>query len=409
MIEDYDIVCFGPSDWWGMNPSCTTHIMQKLAKKNRVLYINPFSSDLREATKSGITARIIRKLKSTVKFLRQPQKNLHVFSPIFFPLQGNRVIDCVNNALLRFQIMSVRRVLGMSKPILWVENIRAADILRWFDPLLQVYHVSDLFSEDEYTANREILRPREEKVSRASDILICVSKRLFKVKSTQHNRNNVFYLPHGVDFELFRKAANNGDNSIKELANVPRPIAGYYGTMTAYNDIELLEYCAAHLRDVSFVLVGQITGGNYQELAKQPNVYLRGKVSYEQIPSLCACFDVCLLQWKMSKWIEYCNPLKFFEYMASGKAIVSVPIDEIVENYPNVVSVAGTKEEYCKAITWELNNDTNERAQRRIEAAKDHSWDSHIEQLSQIISEAVETKTVERTNVEQTNSGRISK
>lgn len=391
MIEGYDIVCFGPSDWWGMNPSCTTHIMQKLAAKNKVLYVNPFSSDLLGAVKKGFGKRVVRKLKSILRFLRRPKKKLYVFSPIFFPFQGNKFIDAINNFFLKLQIKIVCLFLWMSKPILWVENLRAADILGWFDPLLVVYHISDLFGEDGYTANPGALRQREERISQASDVLICVSKRLYEAKKAECD--NVFYLPHGVDFQLFRKAANNGDDSIARLANVPRPIAGYYGTMTAYNDIELLQYCAIKLRDVSFVLAGQITGGDYEELSREPNVYLLGRVPYEQIPALCASFNVCLLQWKMSKWIRYCHPLKFFEYMASGKPIVSVPIEEIAHDYSDIVSVASTKEEYCKAITWELNNDTNERAHRRIEIAREHSWDNHVEQLSNIINNTIAAKT----------------
>jgi hypothetical protein len=46
ILQNQDIVCFAPGDWWGMNPSCTTHIMKKLAEKNKVIYINPISSDL---------------------------------------------------------------------------------------------------------------------------------------------------------------------------------------------------------------------------------------------------------------------------------------------------------------------------------------------------------------------------
>lgn len=408
MIEEYNLICFGPSDWWGMNPSCTTHIMQRLARKNRVLYINPFSSDLLGiTTRSGLIRRIARKLKSLGKFVRRPYEGLYVLSPVFLPIQGKRLIDAFNNFLLRLQIKIVCSFLKMSKAILWIENIRAADTLQWFNPIIVVYHISDLFIEDEYTAHQEILCQREEKILQASDVLICVSRRLYEAKSGKHD--NVFYLPHGVDLQLFRKAANNGDDSIARLADIPRPIAGYYGTMTAFNDIELLRHCATQLPDVSFVLAGQITGGNYEELSKQPNVYLLGKIPYERIPSLCACFDVCLLQWKMSKWIEYCNPLKFFEYMASGKPIVSVPIDEIVDIYSEVVSVASTKEEYCKAITWELNNDTDERAQRRIEVAKGHSWNRHIEQLSQIMSKAIETKMRQQADLKPAHSGGVYK
>jgi glycosyltransferase involved in cell wall biosynthesis len=384
MIRDYDIVCFAPSDWWGMNPSCTTHIMQLLARGNRVLYINPFSSDLLGGTsRKGLARRLLRKLRSLCKWLKRPQKNLFVFSPVFLPLQGKRIIDRMNNGLLRLQIGAVCRALGMSRPILWVENLRAADTLDWFRPLLTVYHVSDLFTDCTYTRNRQVLQERERKITCHSDIQICVSKELHRVKSAQSP--NVFYLPHGVDFELFRRAAEGSRAELPQLRGIRGPIAGYFGTLTALNDIELVDYCAERLPHVSFVLAGQVTGGDYDLLSRRPNVHLIGKVPYEQIPSLCASFDVCLLNWKMSPWIRHCNPLKFFEYMASGRPIVSVPIAEIEENYADLVSIAGNHEEFCNAIRRELEHDTPERMSRRIVAAQEHSWTNHVEKLSAII------------------------
>ena len=76
MIENHNIICFAPTDWWGMNPSCTTHIMQKLSEKNKVLYINPFSSDLFGVAESRVIERFVRKTKSIIKFFRQQQKDI---------------------------------------------------------------------------------------------------------------------------------------------------------------------------------------------------------------------------------------------------------------------------------------------------------------------------------------------
>ncbi len=390
MLKGQDIVCFGPSDWWGMNPSCGTHIMRRLAKANRVLYVNPISSDLLGIRgRKGFWRRIVRKFKSQVKFARRVSGNLWILSPIFLPVQGNAVVDWINNALLKMQVGLFICLLKFRRPLVWVENVRVADIVPSFRWHLIIYHVSDRFEECPYTRNRDKLHERESVMTNNSDLIICVSKKLYESKKKV--RSGVYYLPHGVDFELFRNAAENGE-SFEGLLNVPHPIAGYFGTLTVENDTEILKHCAAKLRHVSIVLAGQITGGDYGELTKMSNVILLGRVPYEEIPALCASFDVCLLTWKMSEWVTYCNPLKLFEYMASGKPIVSVPIDEVVEKYADIVSLAGSKEEYCDAIVWELNNDTAERQRRRIETAREHSWDNHIEQLSQIISDAIAAK-----------------
>ncbi|KPJ66650.1 MAG: hypothetical protein AMJ43_07415 [Coxiella sp. DG_40] len=389
MLENHTIVCFGPSDWWGMNPSCTTHIMKRMALKNKVLYINPFSSDLLGAVRKGINKRIPRKLKSMAKFLRQPQRNLYVFSPIFLPFHGKPTTDMINNTLLRIQIKSVYRCIGLSKPILWVENLRAADLLDCVDPVIIVYYVSDLFTQCRYVANKEILYEQEEFILKASDLVICVSEELYAQKALQHN--NTHYLPHGVDFELFQEAAHKSSH-LEHFANIPKPTAGYFGTLTGSNDVDLFLWCAQNLPHISFVFAGQITGGDYSELAKLPNVYILGKVAYMRIPQLCASFDVCLLPWKMTEWIRCCNPLKMMEYMASGKPIVSVPIKEVVDNYSHVVSVAHNKEEFCNAIVYELRNDTPERSNRRVEIARQHSWNNHVKQISKWIMAVIQRK-----------------
>ena len=393
MLSGKDILCFAPTDWWGMNPSCTTHIVRRLAQANRVLYVNPFSSDLLgvragAGRRRGLAARVTRKLKSLTRGLRRPAKNLHVFSPLFLPVQGRRAFDAFNGVFLRSQIKGVCRLLGFSRPILWLENVRAADALSWFRPLVTVYHVSDLFATDTYTSNAEKQQAREHRISTDSDLLICVSRELYERKRAE--RDNVHYLPHGVDFELFRQAAECTE-PLAELADIRRPIAGYFGTMTAHNDIEMMTYCARSLPHVSFVFAGQITGGDYAELGGLGNVRLLGRLPYEKIPHLCAGFDVCMLQWKMSDWIRNCNPLKMLEYMASGRPIVSVEINE-ARQYSDVVSIAGDKEEFCRAIAWELRNDTPERKAKRIEIAERHSWSRHLEELSGLIEETIRHK-----------------
>ena len=377
-----------------MNPSCTTHLMLRFAEKNKILYVNPIGSDIFGGVNGNkrFGTRIIRKLRSFIKYLRKPRKNLYVFSPLFIPIQGGKTVDIINNFLLKLQIQIVCWLADISKPMLWLENIRAADIMNCFGPGVKVYHVSDLFTDDLYTSNHHLNHQREKRVSDESNLLICVSKELHLRKQSQ--RGNVFYIQHGVDFELFRKAAQKVER-IKELADIPRPIAGYFGTMTAHNDIELLLWCARNLSDVSFVFAGQITGGDYSELDKLDNVYFLGQLSYEKIPWLCACFDVCMLQWKMNEWIRCCNPLKMFEYMASGKPIVSVPIGEAIQ-YSDVVSIAHNKEEFAQKIQWELQNDTSERVRKRIEIAREHSWDKHVERISELILNEIEIKKSER-------------
>lgn len=358
--------------------------MQRLAACNRVIWINPVSSDLLAVrSRRGLLTRMKRKIKSLFRFVKKKNKNLFILSPFFVPIQGNIFFDFINNALLKLQLGTLMLFLKVKNPLLWIENVRAADFLESFNWRLVIYHVSDNFQYCPYTHNKDKLRKREKAVSQRSDLTICVSKELYNLKKA--GRNNVYYLPHGVDFDYFRRSAESKQQYVR-ISDTPKPVVGYFGTLTAMNDIELLEYCAEQLPDVSFVIAGVVTSGDYTRLNQMPNVHMIGKIPYSDIASLCGSFDVCLLPWKINEWIKSCNPLKFFEYMASGKPIVSVPIREVAENYADILSVAHTKEQFCQAILWELENDGNQRKERRMSAAKNHSWDRHIQSLAELIN-----------------------
>ena len=390
MLENYDIVCFGPSDWWGMNPSCATHIMRRLAVKNKVVYINPISSDvLGMRSRKGIAARIRRKVKSALRFVHKAEDNLYICSLKFIPLQGVAIVDWLNNIFFRIQLHLIMAVLRLDRPILWIENVRCVDVIPKFNWRLVIYHASDLFAQCPYTYNRDKLHEREKYAATNSDLLICVSRRLFEAK--QKNNANTYYLPHGVDFSLFRKATED-NHQWEKLRDPQRPIVGYFGTLTGQNDIELLEYCAVNLPEICFVFAGQITAGGYGKLMAMDNVIFLGKTPYEEIPKLCATFDLCLLPWRMTEWIANCNPLKLFEYMASGRPIVSVPINEIASNYSDIVSIAHSKEEFCDAIRRELKNDTEDRKRKRVEIARLNCWENHNKRLCDIIQTTLERK-----------------
>lgn len=393
LLKSKDIICFSPSDWWGMNPSCTTHLMKYFSRDNRVIYVNPFSSDIigsigTTEKRRGLWGRILRKLKSLAKICVKINDSLYIVSPFFFPFQGIGWIDAVNNFLISLQLLVLFRFLSVRKPIVWVENLRAADLFKIIVSDCIVYHVSDLFTDDSYIENQSILVRRENKILSNADLIICVSVALYDRLRTKFH--NVSYVPHGVDYELFQNAMTLR-SEMKELSGIAHPVAGYFGTLTSHNNIELLEYCAEKLAYVHFVFAGQITGGDYSKLKGLPNVTFLGKLPYDRIPLLCANIDVGLLPWKMDAWIRNCNPLKMFEYMACGKPIVSVPIRE-AENYPELVRVCETNEAFCEAIETMLRTDTGIQAKARMEVAERNSWAAHVATIGNLISDVLRSK-----------------
>lgn len=70
-----------------------------------------------------------------------------------------------------------------------------------------------------------------------------------------------------------------------------------------------------------------------------PNIHYLGPIPYPELPSYAAEFDVGLMPWLQTEWIERCNPIKLKEYLALGFPIVSTPFPEL-EPYHEFVTAA---------------------------------------------------------------------
>jgi glycosyltransferase involved in cell wall biosynthesis len=283
-------------------------------------------------------------------------------------------------------------LLHIKEPILWVGNLGAVQTLQKLKGKLVVYDCTDKFDKSRYIKAKELMKSLDEVMIEQADLIICVSKPLFRYYQSRAS-HKVHYLPHGVDFKHFASLAYKPQQPPLELRNIPHPIIGYYGTLTEANDVGLLQYCVKHKPEWSFVLVGNITEGDYRAVLSFPNVHALGYKPYEELPAYAACFDVCILFWKVYEWIHFCSPLKTKEYLALGKPVVSVRIPEIEEEFSDVISVASNQEEFLAALGDELRTDSPEK--KRIRQAKVHNftWVEYVAKVSDLLMEVGENET----------------
>ena len=133
----------------------------------------------------------------------------------------------------------------------------------------------------------------------------------------------------------------------------PRPpTAGYVGHLYDGRGVELLIEVAKRLPNVDFALVG----GRERELARwrsrvtPENVVFHGFVPPGRLPALYASFDILLMPYQrsvavrsgLSDTARWMSPMKMFEYLATGKAIVSSDLPvlrEVLEHGANALLV----------------------------------------------------------------------
>lgn len=125
--------------------------------------------------------------------------------------------------------------------------------------------------------------------------------------------------------------------------SVDRFTAGYTGHLYAGRGVELIFSMASRLPEMQFLLVG----GEPREVSRWkdvaisqglPNIILTGFVSNTELPLFQAACDVLLMPYQKhvaassgGDISRYLSPMKCFEYMASGRAILSSNLPVLLE------------------------------------------------------------------------------
>jgi len=149
-------------------------------------------------------------------------------------------------------------------------------------------------------------------------------------------RPDVTYIPNGVDGEMFRPGLSHSMPA--DLQAIPRPIVGYAGKMQEMLDIELIEQMARRFPHVTFVFIGQQLNTRWvKHLWSLPNVCYLGDKQYSTLPSYLNAFDICMIPYHPERQ-HGGDPIKFYEYLAMGKPIVTTNIGGVsaFSDYPQV-------------------------------------------------------------------------
>jgi glycosyltransferase involved in cell wall biosynthesis len=126
---------------------------------------------------------------------------------------------------------------------------------------------------------------------------------------------------------------------------------------------------------------------NVSKIAPLPNVHLLGRKDYQELPRYLKAFDVCINPYILDGVAEGCSPLKLYEYLATGKPIVSVDMPE-ARKFDGLVRIARSTEEFVLHIESALQEDKS-LIRERIKESEKHSWDERFRQVESIVEKTL--------------------
>ncbi len=174
--------------------------------------------------------------------------------------------------------------------------------------------------------------------------------------------NKCYYINNGVDIETYDKLTKNKIED-EDLDNTKFNVV-YTGTIRPVNNVGNLLDTAKLLiedKDIQFLIYGE--GNQLDELKQRVkneniiNVKLKGYVKKQNIPYILSNASVNVLNYSQTlyNWKRGNSSNKLFEYMASGKPIIStVKMGyDIIEKYNCGISLdENTPEELSKKILY---------------------------------------------------------
>jgi glycosyltransferase involved in cell wall biosynthesis len=385
-LQGRDIVCLGFADWDTELWTNQHHLMSRLARENRVLFVE--SLGLRRPQLAGRDlARIWRRLRRGLGPPREVD-GLYVLSPLVLPLHGSRVARALNARLLPALVRRAARRLGLQRPILWGYVPQAELLIGALDPSLVVYHCVDDIAAQE-RIDTASFRASEARYADLADLVLASAPALARRLRTISD--NVLDAPNVADTELFSRAllrdpAHPPDQG---MAALPAPRIVFTGAIVAIKlDIDLLVELAQLRPSWSFALVGPVGPGDprtdVSALAAEPNIHLLGRRTYAQLPAVLRAADVGLIPYARNELTESIFPMKVYEYLAAGLPAISTPLPALA-GVSGVSSSAGA-EGIVELIERELAQDSPERRAARSRAAAANSWEQRLQEIARAIA-----------------------
>lgn len=386
MLEGRDIVCVSPLTWddhWGT----PQQQMSRLARRNRVFYVDQPISPLSLIT--GIRSRgaVMRQFRRWREGPRVAAENVWAAAPPpVLPMRSSWAANRLNAALLRRWLRREVRKLDFQDVIYWNFQPGAPGLARAVDPVLSVYHCVDDFSAIPHWWNQaRALVTREVESCREADVVICTGRKL--VESRRRYNSNIHFVPEGADVAAFLASASPEVAVPEGMRDLAGHVVGYVGVIDFRLDVPLMTFLARERPEWTLAFVGPIKGDvdDLSELRALPNVRFLGRQDLADVPAFVKAMDVCLIPYILNDYTHHIFPLKLYEYMAAGKPIVATDMDEMRPYGGDEMTIARTHEQFLAAVEQAIASDSPERAAARREAARHHSWDHRVEQVSAIL------------------------
>ena len=307
---------------------------------------------------------------------RQRPPNLHVLTPLAIPFHGSQAVRRANQTLVRY---SIQRKINRSRDqgVLWT-----------FSPLTYgledthshtVYHSVDLLHELPGVP-REALLEAEARLLDRADVVVASSEVVKQHLQVSSGRNDVLLWENVAHTDIF---ADQGEQKMAR--------AIFAGNLTPSKlDFELIRDTAQ--QGVPVTLAGPIAvdgaGGGIEiaELLKHPLITYVGNLDLAALAAQIRTAMVGLVPYKVNGYTAGVFPMKVYEYLAGGLAVVSTALPSL-ENKQIIGLDIVSREKFASTVSSTIAGFDHAGAEVRSGSAARYSWKNRLAEARVLLGE----------------------
>ena len=353
-MKHYIIVSYAP---WRTTPSRTQQFAARL-RDGKVLFFQPS----RPGHSYRDPGRQVR--PDVTVYALPPVRPLPEHAEFLQRHTGRRLAAYIRRTALHH---------GFRDPVLWTTQPQHVYLLDYLNVRGLVYDCDADWSE---------LPPRwEGDLAAAADVVFAASPGLLDRLSPCNA--NIALVPNGVNFPMFSRPGLEVPPLLRDIRG---PVMGWVGRIDKGLDLTPVEYAAWEHPEWTFVMLGRV--GDHPRLSRLSrlgNVRLLGRKPAVEVPDYVSRFDVCLDLRRREQDFSDVIPRRIYEYLSTGKPIVTLLSHDQVEEFPDVIYGAHSPAEYCRLCERALEEDPHWVSPRRRDYGAAAAWSRRAQTVQRIL------------------------
>lgn len=373
VAKDVQLVVF--ADDWGRHPSSCQHLVRHLLPRHRTLWVNTIGTRSPKMAR-GDMQKVVKKLGAW--FIGNSQDDLpfhlQVTNPRMYPGFRRRWQRGINaRSIARTVNEQIRRTAGNCTRVAITTLPIAADVVGRLDVDRWIYYCVDDFSSWP-GLDGNVMRVMEDELLQKVDAVVAVSPAL-QQRAIDAGKDAIL-MTHGIDLAHWwgaeRSIRLKGQSSLL-----------FWGLIDGRMDVSWCE-AARSLPGTVLNLFGPRDDTADPRLWEMPHVYDGDAVPYEDLPCFAAAADVLVMPYIDAPVTRAMQPLKFKEYLATGKPVVARRLPGITD-WADAADLVDDAESFVDALKLRLREGmpaSQDQARKRL---VNETWEHKAATFERII------------------------